>query len=50
MDALHLASAIEMKVDYFCTTDDKLLKKAKKINITFTKITSPLELIIEVAK
>lgn len=50
MDALHLASAIEMKVDYFCTTDDKLLKKAKKINAPFTKITSPLELIMEVEK
>lgn len=26
-DALHLASAVEAKVDYFLTTDDKLIRK-----------------------
>jgi len=50
MDALHLACAINMKVDYFCTTDDKFLKKAKKESFSITKALSPLELIIEVTK
>lgn len=30
-DALHIASAIEGKADYFLTTDDKLLKKLSLI-------------------
>ncbi len=50
MDALHLASAIVANIDYFCTADDKFLKKAKKINTSFIKITSPLELVIEVSE
>jgi predicted nucleic acid-binding protein len=50
MDALHLASAIVMNIDYFCTADDKFLKKAKKINTSSIKITSPLELVIEVSE
>ena len=50
MDALHLASAIVMNIDYFCTADDKFLKKAKKINTPSIKITSPLELVIEVSE
>jgi len=49
MDALHLASAVEMNVDYFCTADDKFLKKAKVISKPFTKILSPLELVIKVS-
>lgn len=31
-DALHLACAEAAKVDYFCTTDDKLLKKARTLS------------------
>ncbi|MDQ5769615.1 PIN domain-containing protein [Thiothrix subterranea] len=50
MDALHLASAISAGVDYFCTTDDNFLKKAKVANSGNTKVTSPLELITEVAR
>ena len=45
MDVLHLASAIATNVDYFCTADDKFLKKEKIISIPFTKILSPLELV-----
>jgi predicted nucleic acid-binding protein len=30
LDAVHLASAENARVDYFCTCDDALLKKAKK--------------------
>ncbi len=31
LDALHLAFAFVLKVDYFCICDDKFLKKAKKL-------------------
>ena len=49
MDALHLASASWTKADYFCTCDDKLLKKCKKVKSLNTKVVSPLQLIAEVA-
>ena len=48
-DALHAAVAIENKVHYFCTCDDKLLKKLKSLDIGGdTQFVSPLELVIEV--
>lgn len=46
LDALHLAFAEEAKADYFCTCDDKLLKKAKRLPDLSIKAVSPLELII----
>ena len=30
LDALHLASALEAEVDYFCTCDDRFYKKARQ--------------------
>jgi predicted nucleic acid-binding protein len=49
LDALHAAVAIENQVHYFCTCDDKLLKKLKKLIFNQqTKFLSPLELIMEV--
>ena len=48
LDALHLACAEYAKADYFCTCDDKLLKKAKTLKEIKTKAVSPLELIVEV--
>ena len=48
LDALHLASASWAKAAYFCTCDDKLLKKGKKLKSLETKVVSPLELIAEV--
>ncbi len=50
LDALHLASAVEAKTDYFCTCDDKFLKRAKAASTLQTKVVSPLELISEVTK
>jgi predicted nucleic acid-binding protein len=50
MDALHLASAVVNNIHYFCTTDDKFLKKAKTVDTSRTKSLSPLELISEVLK
>jgi predicted nucleic acid-binding protein len=47
MDSLHLASAIEAKADYFCTCDDRFLKKAKLLDTEPTKVFSPLELALE---
>ncbi len=48
IDALHLASAEKIKADYFCTCDDKFLKKAKKINGIRTNVVSISELLKEI--
>ena len=32
LDALHVASAMAVEANYFCTTDDRLLKKARTAN------------------
>jgi len=50
LDALHLASAVEAKADYFCTCDDRFLKRAKAVDTGQTKVVSPLELITEVTQ
>ncbi|MBC8552500.1 MAG: PIN domain-containing protein [Candidatus Brocadiales bacterium] len=50
IDALHLATASQESADYFCTSDDVLLKKAKKIEGLNTSVVSPLELIEEIEK
>ena len=42
-DALHVASAIEGKADYFLTTDDKLLSGINKSNII--KVLNPVDYI-----
>lgn len=47
LDALHLASASTAKADYFCTCDDKLLKKAKTLNGLDARMVSPTELVME---
>ncbi|MEM8557655.1 MAG: PIN domain-containing protein [Bacteroidota bacterium] len=44
LDALHLASAVEGGADYFCTTDDRLLKKARAANTQGTRVVDPFEL------
>jgi predicted nucleic acid-binding protein len=48
LDALHLAFASTSKVDYFCTCDDKFLKKAKGLEGLNIKVVSPTELVMEV--
>ena len=47
LDALHLAFGSVSKVDYFCTCDDKFLKKAKSFDRLNTKVASPTELVME---
>ena len=48
LDALHLASAIRAQADYFCTCDDRFLRKARSLNTVPTQIVSPLELVAEI--
>lgn len=48
IDALHLACAEAASVDYFCTCDDKFLKKAQAQSDLKIKVVSPLELADEV--
>jgi predicted nucleic acid-binding protein len=44
-DALHLAVAVEAGADYFCTTDDALLKKAAQADTEDVSVVTPLELV-----
>lgn len=48
MDALHLALAIEHGADRFCTTDDRLLKKARTLEVVHTRFVTPVEVVMEV--
>src|SRR6266404_2098998 len=50
LDALHIAFACRAKAEYFCTCDDRLLKKSKRLKTLATKVVSPLELIAEIAQ
>lgn len=45
MDALHLAVAEAAGADYFCTCDDRFLRRAKAVAGLQTRVVSPLELI-----
>jgi hypothetical protein len=44
LDALHLASAEAAQADFFCTCDDRFLKKAKSLPDLKMKVVSPIEL------
>jgi predicted nucleic acid-binding protein len=50
LDALHLASAVESGAAYFCTCDDRLLRRAKAAETAATRPVSPLELIEEIER
>lgn len=50
LDALHLASAEAASADYFCTCDDKLLRRARSVKDLLIPVWSPLELIEELEK
>lgn len=47
-DAVHLACAEAGEVDYFCTCDDRFLRKAKSLKQLKLKVVSPLELAEEI--
>ena len=50
LDALHLAMAEAGAVDYFCTCDDRLLKRARRMRDVQVKVVSPLDLVKELEK
>lgn len=45
LDAFHLSSAVIAKADYFCSCDDKFVKKAKNADTGTTIVVSILELL-----
>ncbi|MEZ4664548.1 MAG: PIN domain-containing protein [Caldilineaceae bacterium] len=47
LDALHLASAEEAGANYFCTCDDRFLRRTKTFDDLKTMVVTPLELIEE---
>jgi predicted nucleic acid-binding protein len=48
LDALHLASAEAEQIDFFCTCDDRLLKRARMQSDIGVTVVSPLELAQEI--
>ena len=47
LDSLHVACAEHAKVRYFCTCDDRLIKRLKTVGLMNLLIVTPLELIQE---
>ena len=45
LDALHLASAVASGAVFFCTTDDRLLRRGREAETGGTSVVSPLDLI-----
>lgn len=50
MDAAHLACVVECGVDFFCTCDDRLLRRAKRVDTGLTRPVTLLELLEEVER
>ena len=48
VDALHLASAVEGRVDFFCTTDDRFYSKARMANTNDVRVVTPADLAVAV--
>ena len=48
LDALHLALAVEGDADFFCTTDDDLLRQGQAVDTKRTLVVSPLELVARI--
>jgi predicted nucleic acid-binding protein len=46
LDAFHLALAVESEARYFCTTDDKLIRRAKRLDTQGTHVVSPPQLVM----
>ena len=49
-DSLHVACAEAGEVDYFCTCDDRLLKKSRRQSDLLVKVVSPLDLAKEISQ
>jgi predicted nucleic acid-binding protein len=50
LDAAHLAAAVEVRADFFCTCDDRLLRRARSLDTLSTAVVTPLELVAEMTK
>jgi hypothetical protein len=50
LDAVHLALAEASQADFFCTCDDQLARKARRIGDLQVKVVSPLDLVQEIEK
>ena len=50
MDSLHLASAEHGQADFFCTCDDRLVKRAKALKSIKVKMVTPVELAEEIER
>jgi predicted nucleic acid-binding protein len=48
LDALHLACSVQAKADYFCTCDDRLIRRARSAHTAPPKVVTPVELIGEI--
>lgn len=48
IDALHIAAAEAEHVDYFCTCDDRLINRTKRITDIAVNVVTPLELVEEI--
>lgn len=44
LDALHLASAVATDCAFFCTTDDRLLRRGRTLDTGGTTVVSPIDL------
>jgi predicted nucleic acid-binding protein len=49
LDALHLTFAAHAEVEYFCTCDDKLLKRARRLKSLKVAVVTRIELVMRVA-
>ncbi len=47
LDSLHLACAVAANVEFFCTCDDRFLKRGRTIDTGNSRVVSPLELVTE---
>lgn len=45
LDALHLAAAVAAEAVFFCTTDDRLLRRGRAVDTGSTAVVTPLDLV-----
>ena len=50
MDALHIAAAESGNVEFFCSCDDRLVRRAKSLTDSTLRFGTPLELLEEVTR
>jgi len=50
LDALHLGAAVCGKADYFCTCDDEIIRKTRRLEGLESKVVNPIELARELER